>query len=121
MDHRLSVLVQIDLDGRHVRLIVTGRLTETNQRALYPVIHRARTLTSTTEVLVDLTCAEHLEATAVDLLSWEIDHGDLSTSGGPVDLALPAPAVAPLIASSAGVATLIRSAPAHGRVQRTAA
>ena len=28
MDHKLSVLVQVDLDGAYVRLLVTGRLTE---------------------------------------------------------------------------------------------
>lgn len=92
MDLQLCVLVQIDLDGRHVRLVVTGRLTETNQRGLHPVIGRARSLTSATEVLVDLTGAEHVEAAAVDLLSWEIDHGDFSAAGGPVAFVLPAPA-----------------------------
>ena len=74
MDRKLSVLVQIDLDGRGLCLVVTGCLTERNHHVLHPVIRRARTLLPPMTVTVDLTGAEHVEATAVDLLRWATDH-----------------------------------------------
>ena len=87
MDHRLSVLFQMDLDGRSVRLVVTGRLTELNHHVLHPVIHRARTLFPPVTVTVDLTGAERIEETAVDLLRGAIDH---DKSLDPVKILTPA-------------------------------
>lgn len=84
MDHKLSVLVQIDLHGAYVRLIVTGCVTEANQHALHPLVARARTLIPTVAVTVDLTGAEHVEAGAVDLLRWALEHDD--TTAGPVEV-----------------------------------
>ena len=74
VDHKLSVLVQIDLDGRGVRLVVTGCLTERNHHVLHPVIRRTRTLVPPVTVTVDLIATEHIEAIAVDLLRWATDH-----------------------------------------------
>jgi ABC-type transporter Mla MlaB component len=71
---QLSVVFEVTADEKQVRLVTTGHLTVTNQQVLYPMIHRARALTSTTEVIVDLSAIEHFEAGALDLLSWEIDH-----------------------------------------------
>ena len=88
VDHKLSVLVQIDLDDRGVRLVVTGCLTERNHHVLHPLIRRARTLAPPVTVTVDLTRTEHVEAIAVDLLRWAIDH---DTSLGPVEILSPAP------------------------------
>ncbi|GEO92305.1 MULTISPECIES: hypothetical protein [Kocuria] len=76
MDHQLSVLVQVDLDGRYVCLLVTGCLTEASQQALSPVVARARTLLPPVIVSVDLTSAAHVEAPAVDLLRWALDHDE---------------------------------------------
>jgi hypothetical protein len=70
---QLSVVFEVTADEKQVRLVTTGHLTTTNQQVLYPMIHRARALTSTTEVIVDLSAIEHLEPGALDLLSWEID------------------------------------------------
>lgn len=90
MDHKLSVLVQIDLDGRYVRLVVTGCLTEANQHVLYPLVRRARTLIPPVTVSIDLTGAGHVEAIAVDLLRWAIDHEETMAGTGPAELHLPA-------------------------------
>ena len=90
MDHKLSVLVQVDLDGAYVRLLVTGRLTEANQHALHPLIRRARTLLPPVTVSIDLTAAEHVEAIAVDLLRWTVDHDDAMDGGSPVEVLVPA-------------------------------
>jgi len=89
MDHKLSVLVQIDLDGAYVRLAVTGCLTEANQHALHPLIRRARMLIPPVTLSIDLTCATHIEAAAVDLLRWAIDHDDTLHGASPVDILVP--------------------------------
>jgi hypothetical protein len=89
MDHKLSVLVQVDLDGAYVRLAVTGCLTEANQHVLHPLIRRARTLIPPVTVNVDLTAAGHVEATAVELLRWAIDHDEILDGTGPVELLVP--------------------------------
>lgn len=90
MRHKLSVLVQVDLDGKHVRLVVTGCLTEVNHRALCPLLRRARTLVPGVEVLVDVTAAHHVETAAVDLLRWAAEHDDDVAGTAPVDFVLPA-------------------------------
>ena len=65
MHHKLSVLVQVDLDGRHVRLVVTGCLTEVSHRALGPLVRRARTLVPGIAVVVDATAALHVARSGV--------------------------------------------------------
>ena len=90
MDHKLSVLVQVDLDGAYLRLVVTGCLTEANQHALPPLIRRARTLLPPVTVSIDLTAAEHVEAIAVDLLRWTVDHDEAMDGGSPVEVLVPA-------------------------------
>jgi hypothetical protein len=86
MDHKLSVLVQIDLDGRYLRLLVTGCVTEANQHILYPLVRRARTLIPPVTVTVDLTTAQHVETAAVDLLRWALDQEDLDPTTSPVEV-----------------------------------
>ncbi|MEX5256010.1 hypothetical protein [Kocuria arenosa] len=89
MDHKLSVLVQVDLDGAYLRLVVTGCLTEANQHVLYPLVRRARTLIPPVTVSVDLTAAGHVEAIAVDLLRWAMDHDESLEGCSPVELLVP--------------------------------
>ncbi|GAB2605700.1 hypothetical protein GCM10009696_08920 [Kocuria himachalensis] len=89
MDHKISVLVQIDLNGTYVRLVVTGCLTEANQHVLYPLIRRARTLIPPVIVSIDLSAATHVEPTAVDLLRWAIDHDEAADGASPVELLVP--------------------------------
>lgn len=107
MHHKLSVLVQVDLDGRHVRLVVTGCLREVNHRALCPVLRRARTLLPGIAVIVDVSSAHHVEAAALDLLHWAAEHEDAVRGTPPVEFVVPAelPAhgtIAPLTAGPAG-------------------
>jgi hypothetical protein len=83
MHHKPSVLVQVDLDGRHVRLVVSGCVTELNHRALCPLVRRARTLVPGIAVVVDLTTAHHVEPAAVDLLRWAAEHED-AVRGTPI-------------------------------------
>lgn len=91
MPHKLSVTVQVDLDGKNVRIIATGCLTETSQQALHPLIDRARTLVPGIHVTVDLSGAQHVEATGVELLRQALEHDGPRSSPGPVELVVPAP------------------------------
>ncbi|MUN63790.1 hypothetical protein GMA12_11675 [Kocuria sediminis] len=102
MELQLSVLVQIDLDGRHVRLVVTGCLTEANQQCLHPLIRRARALTSQTTVLVDLSCARIATASTVDLLRWAAEHENSCNGSRPVSFLLPTAGVEPPAGASPG-------------------
>ncbi|MFF0989292.1 hypothetical protein [Kocuria nitroreducens] len=90
MHHKPSVLVQVDLDGRHIRLVVSGCVTELNHRALCPLVRRARTLVPGIAVVVDLTTAHHVEPAAVDLLRWAAEHEDAVRGTPAVDFVLPA-------------------------------
>jgi hypothetical protein len=93
-DPKLSVLVRVDLDGRRLRLVVTGALTVANQQGLHPVIARARTLTPAAEVRLDLSACGTAEPAAVELLRGWIDQGCRDGSGGTVGLVLPESAAA---------------------------
>lgn len=86
MGHKFSVLVQIDLHGAYVRLIITGVVSVINQHALHPVIARARTLIPSATVTVDLTGTEHVEPGAVDLLHWALEHESAVEATGPVEV-----------------------------------
>lgn len=89
MNHKLSVLVQVDLERTCCRLSVTGRLTEINQQALYPLIHKARTLPSDIRVVVDLTSARGAEGDALELLRRVVDSDDATDHAGPVQFLVP--------------------------------
>ena len=88
MEVKLSVCVEVSADEKHARLVTSGHLTETNQHMLYPLIHRARTLTSQTQVIVDLTAVTHFEAAALDLLRWEVALDQTQHPTRPVQFAL---------------------------------
>lgn len=92
MQRKISVLVEVDLDGRYVRVSVTGALTEVNQQALYPVLRRARTTLPAARVSVDLGCVHEFEPAAVDLLRWAVEHED--DLGDAVEVLVPASAPA---------------------------
>ena len=89
MELQLSVVFEISADEKQVRLVASGHLTETNQQVLYPMIHRAWALSSATEVVIDLTAVEHLEAGALDLLRWEVEHHQPGHLAQPVRITLP--------------------------------
>jgi len=84
MDHNLSVVVQVDPEARFVHLLVTGCLTERNHRALCPLIHWAWGLAPDATVTVDLSAASSVEAAALELLRWSVDHDHEWQGGGPV-------------------------------------
>lgn len=101
MDLQLSVITDTDPDTQRVRLAVTGTLTEDNHQLLLRVLQQTQARTAGLEVLVDLTGTTAWEASAVDLLLWEIDHHDPDQPLSPVGFVVPAP---PECSSDAGVA-----------------
>jgi hypothetical protein len=96
--NKISVLVEVDLDGQFVRVNVTGALTAMNQQGLHPVLRRARTMLPDATVTVDLTCVRELEPVAVDLLRRAVEHEDHLR--GAVGLLLPREAPAEAAASA---------------------
>ena len=87
MRNKLSVLVQIDLDGRRVTLVVTGSLTEANQHVLVPLVARARSTFPEAEVTVDLHGTQPAESSAIDILRWSLEAVQPAT--GPVQITAP--------------------------------
>lgn len=90
MDHKISVTVQIDMDGQDIRIITTGCLTRLSQSALLPLIRRARKLTPGARVTLDATPARHIEALGLDLLRDAIDYEVSLSNGPPVHFVVPA-------------------------------
>lgn len=88
MEPKIAVVVQVDLDGRQVRIVVTGAVTEINQRGLCPLIGRARRLVPGIRVVVDLRPAESVEPAAVDLLRWSAEHENAAAGAQKVEFLL---------------------------------
>ena len=61
MNHKLRVLVRVDVDPGHVTLEVTGCLTQTDFPALLHILRRTGRLGSGADVRVDLHNATHLD------------------------------------------------------------
>lgn len=68
MDHKLHVLLKLDLDGESARLEVRGDITMRNVVAVYSLLSRTTTLTPTPQLTVDLQHAGVEPAVLHDLL-----------------------------------------------------
>lgn len=130
MNPKLSVLLQIDVEANYLNVAVTGHLTETNQRALYPLINRARALVPGIQVTIDLSCARHIDPVGLDLLRWGIEQTDPDRPRGRIRLVLPEPPPAQPSAPQPGTASrtlpgsprlTTTSKTRHGSTRRTAA
>lgn len=116
MDHKLSVLVQADLHGAYVRLVVTGWMTEANQHVLHPVVARARTLIPPAAVVtVDLTCADHVDPAAVDLLRGAVGHDEIFGGRAAVEVLVPDRSLENRVVVPLTVRTRARPVPAARR------
>ncbi|NKX49307.1 hypothetical protein HER39_01665, partial [Arthrobacter deserti] len=89
MDAKLSVVLQIDLEDKFVNIAVSGSLTETTQKALRPLIQRARSLG--VAVSIDLSGAGRIEPAGLDLLRQTIANVCSGRPGSPVKLLVPEP------------------------------
>lgn len=88
---KIAVVAVIDLDGTHVRLVVTGPLTMDTRTALHPLIRLGRVLTPVTRVVVDLTGAWVTEAAAMEEIIGQAQAGHVGPLAPKVCFALPAP------------------------------
>ena len=61
MNHKLRVLVRVDVDPGHVTLEVTGCLTQADFPALLHIMRRAGRLGAGTDVMIDLHRSSHLD------------------------------------------------------------
>ncbi|WP_160668347.1 hypothetical protein [Pseudarthrobacter sp. ATCC 49987] len=61
MNHKLRVLVRVDVDPGHVTLEVTGCLTQPDFPSLLHIMRRAGRLGAGTDVIIDLHGASHLD------------------------------------------------------------
>jgi hypothetical protein len=61
VNHKLRVLVRVDVDPGHVTLEVTGCLTQANYPALLHIVRRASRLAAGSDVSIDLHGASHLD------------------------------------------------------------
>ncbi|WP_422114970.1 hypothetical protein [Brachybacterium sp. UNK5269] len=104
MNHHLSVTVRVDLDLSTVRLAVTGCLTEDSYPSLLALTLRARSLTPSGQITVDLTGSSHVEATGLNLLRAAVDHDEDDSNGRPVLFVVPEPL--PFCAITGAVATV---------------
>ncbi|GAB3537111.1 hypothetical protein GCM10027403_20200 [Arthrobacter tecti] len=68
MNHKLRVLVRLDIDCTAAVVAVTGCLTEINYLALLPIVRRANALINGLAVTVDLTGAKHVDDNSPALL-----------------------------------------------------
>lgn len=69
MDHKLRVIVRLDIDATSVFLEVNGCLTDKSCHALLPVIRRAGSLIQGLNVVVDLSRARHIDTSALEILN----------------------------------------------------
>jgi hypothetical protein len=68
MDHKLRVVVRLDIDRESADVRVGGCLTNDSCRALLPLICRISTLNSGMTVTIDLSGAEHVERGGLEML-----------------------------------------------------
>ena len=68
VEHKLGVLVRLDLDPTSAVLEVTGCLTADSCHALPPLIRRTAALLGAPAITVDLMPAKHIERDAVSYL-----------------------------------------------------
>ena len=61
MNHKLRVLVRVDVDPGHVTLEVTGCLTQSDFPALLHIMRRAGRLGAGSDVIIDLHGSSHLD------------------------------------------------------------
>ena len=99
MNHKLRVLVRVDVNPGHVTLEVTGCLTQANYPALLHIMRRASRLASGLDVSIDLHGASHLDP---EILLYLRQLAASQDPAAPQDAAAPAEPVAAAVGVAAG-------------------
>jgi hypothetical protein len=114
MNHKLRVLVRVDVDPAQVTLEITGCVTQSDSAALLHIVRRACRLEPGATVVIDLHGASHLDPEVLLGLRRLADAGHLPSADagdfaetGPLRFALDEPAVLPIclvhVGADAGV------------------
>ncbi|GAA1336898.1 hypothetical protein [Arthrobacter roseus] len=90
MDHKLRVLIRLDIDRASATLAVTGCLTESSVPALFPLIRRAGAMIKGPRVIVVLDQARHVDQAGLDLLRKFAADPTLSRWGHAISISAPA-------------------------------
>lgn len=103
MNHKLRVLVRVDVDPAQVTLEITGCVTQSDSAALLHIVRRACRLEPGAVVVIDLHGASHLDPEVLLELRRIADAGHLPSAdpvypaeAGPLRFALDEPAVLPI-------------------------
>jgi hypothetical protein len=103
LNHKLRVLVRVDVDPGRVTLEVAGCLTQSNYPVLLHIMRRGRRLSPEQDITVDLHNASHLDPEVLMYLRHIADH---QAAGGAdaFRLTLAEPAELPICLEHAGLA-----------------
>lgn len=103
MNHKLRVLVRVDVDPGRVTLEVAGCLTQVNYPVLLHIMRRGRRLSPEQDITVDLHKASHLDP---EVLMYLRHIAGQNAEGGPeaFRLTLAEPAELPICLEHAGLA-----------------
>ncbi len=103
MNHKLRVLVRVDVDPAQVTLEITGCVTQSDSATLLHIVRRACRLEPGAAVVIDLHGASHLDPEVLLDLRRLADAGHLpspdaggSAEAGPLRFTLDEPAVLPI-------------------------
>jgi hypothetical protein len=89
MNHKLRVLVRVDVDPGHVTLEISGCVTQSDSAALLHIVRRACRLGAGAEVVIDLHGASHLDPEVLLGLRRLVDAGPVPAAGGEFDAGEP--------------------------------
>ncbi|MFF1385010.1 hypothetical protein ACFVWT_15730 [Arthrobacter sp. NPDC058288] len=103
MNHKLRVLVRVDIDPGRVALEVTGCLTQANYPVLLHIMRRGRRLSPEQDITVDLHKTSHLDPEVLMYLR-HIAGQDAEGSADAFRLTLAEPAELPICLEHAGLA-----------------
>ena len=92
MNHKLNVLIRLDIDHTQAIVQVNGCLTDAGHQALFPLIRRTRSLANGLAVIVDTTGAQHIDVAGLHYLNcFAADE----TAAGGKEITVAAPRVIP--------------------------
>ncbi|SFT81379.1 hypothetical protein [Arthrobacter sp. ov118] len=121
MNHKLRVLVRVDVDPAHVTLEITGCVTQSDSATLMHIVRRACRLEAGAEVVIDLHGASHLDPEVLLDLRRLVDSKPLPIAEGdapavPFRLVLDEPTVLPICLLHVGADGEVLHVAAEGEV-----